>query len=61
MVTYRWRSWGGRVRTAEASFIEFKPEHVVFYGYDGEVLLAVDNKNIHDLHPDTEPDPKWWD
>jgi hypothetical protein len=61
MKTYRWRSWSGRVRTTEAASVEFKPDHVVFYGYEDEVLLSVSNNDVHDLHPDTEPDPKWWD
>ena len=61
-MNYIWKSWSGARRKIEdVGSVEFKPFHVVFLDYNGWPKLAVDNQNVHDLHPDTDPDPKWWD
>lgn len=50
--TYEFTRWGGGRQTVVADRIEFGPEHVVFKLH-GELVIAVKNANVNDLHPTT--------
>ena len=60
MTEWEWKSWAAHRRTFEAAYVEFKSEHVVFFGNDAELLLAVKNSDCNDLHPVAEGAPEWW-
>lgn len=64
MTEWVWKSWAATKRSIEADLVEFHPHHVAFYSRElnamPQLILAIKNEDIGDLHPVNEGDPAWW-
>lgn len=61
MTEWVWRSHRrSEARTIDAVSVKFENRHVVFFGEHGNMILAIVNEDVHDLHPAEEGDPVWW-
>ena len=60
MTLYEWKTWAGGKDSIEADAVSFEPEHVAFWrGHldDWELLRAVQNHNVINLHPAPRDEP----